>query len=176
MAEQEHERDGMGEKDGPSENSHPNAHGDAGEKGLGHGVEGKELMGHQGLTGGEAGGTNPDNRGVKRKMVERCEAGVNRGGRKERDKGQIKGNHILKKSIGTGCSISLPPSLPPSISLPLSRSLPPDRALCLPTFSNFLIVNKTFSLSRSLSLSLLGVLELEELGVTERGGLGGNWE
>jgi hypothetical protein len=101
VAEQEHERDGMGEKDGPSENSRPNAHGDAGEKGLGRGVEGKELKGHQGLTGGEAGGTNPDNRGVKRKMVERCEAGVKRGGRKERDKGQIKGNHILKGALSS---------------------------------------------------------------------------
>ena len=101
VAEQEHERDGMGEKDGPSEHSRPNAHGDAGEKGLGRGAEGKELKGHQGVTGqgGGAGGTHPDNRGVKRKMVERCEAGVKRGDRKERDKGQIKGNHILKSAL-----------------------------------------------------------------------------
>ena len=40
-----------------------------------------------------------------------------------------------------------------TLSLSFSLSLLPDRALCLPTFSQFLFVNKT-SLSLSLSLSL----------------------
>ncbi len=105
VAHQEHERDGTGEKDGASEHSRPNAHGDAGEKGLGRGGEGKELKGHQGATGGgearggggRRGEKDTDNRGAKRKMAERCEAGVKRGDRKERDTGQIKGNHIFQK-------------------------------------------------------------------------------
>jgi hypothetical protein len=63
------------------------------------------LKGHQGATGGgearggggRRGEKDTDNRGAKRKMAERCEAGVKRGDRKERDTGQIKGNHIFQK-------------------------------------------------------------------------------
>jgi hypothetical protein len=108
-AEQEHERDGIGEKDGPSEHSRPNArlgpvntrvpthapHG-AGKEGLGRGGEGK---GVESVTGGRLLPSRSDNRGAKRKMVERCEAGLKRGDRKVRDKVQIKGNHIFKSAL-----------------------------------------------------------------------------
>ena len=108
VAEQEHERDGMGDKDGPSQHSRPDARlglvntrvpthappSGAGEEGLGRGGEGK---GVESATGGRLPPSRSDNRGAKRKMAERCEVGLKRGDRKERDtEGQIKGNNIFK--------------------------------------------------------------------------------
>jgi hypothetical protein len=105
VAEKEHERDGKGQKDVPSEHSRPNAslglvhtrvqtHAPpCDEEGQGKGVEGA-------TGGGEVGG-NTNNRGAKGKMAKRCEGGLKRGDRKERDKRQIKGNHILVLSLVT---------------------------------------------------------------------------
>ena len=110
VAEKEHERDGTGQKDVPSEHSRPNAclglvhtrvqtHAPpCGEEGLGRSGEGK---GAEGATGGGEAGGNTDNRGAKGKMAKRCEGGLKRGDRKERDKRQIKGNHIFKSALSS---------------------------------------------------------------------------
>ena len=59
-----------------------------------------------------------------------------------------KAGHMAKRRVGVEYSPSMLEPVHPGAVLP-------DRALCLPTFTHFLIVNKTsLSLSRSLSVSL----------------------
>jgi hypothetical protein len=57
-----------------------------------------------------------------------------------------KAGHMAKRRVGVAYSPSM-------LELVRSGAVSPDRALCLPTFSHFVIVNRT-SLSLSLSLSL----------------------
>ena len=64
--------------------------------------------------------------------------------------------HARTRTLSASASLSLPPCLPLSLVRP--EAVLPDRALCLPTLSHFLIVNKTglaLSLSLFLSLSLV---------------------
>ena len=53
-------------------------------------------------------------------------------------------------------------------SLSLSLSVSPDRALCLPTFSHFVVVNKLLSLSLALALSLSRSLALSHASARAR--------
>jgi hypothetical protein len=63
--------------------------------------------------------------------------------------------HARTRTVSAFASLSMPPCLPLSLVRP--EAVLPDRALCLPTLSHFLIVNKTcLSLALPLPLPLSG--------------------